>query len=445
MSSKRAGSVPASTSDDPVIAVSGRTRYRLLPVPRFHTGTPLALLALLTTGMIAGSGCPNLIWPTPMYLGIEMVDATVDQVSGVLISSVDTTSIFASQLKSNDIIISFYGDYASSVSGLRLLEAAVEPGSTVRIKLFRPGTRAALDAQGTAPLDDPAGIPTSIGLSIKDNGTDAGVVVASDPTSPAQESGILAGDLIQDFNTSPISDSKAFRAKVAGLSSGATITMLTRTTSAEELRREFKADSRVEHCLSYVGINVQSLTSSLATYYGYSGMKGAKVTAIYPNSAAAKAGLAVGDIIVQLAGTPTRSTSELKRVVLAHANETVSIDYVRSNRWRAVSIKLEGIISIQPPLPDLGLSLRDDASGVTVSSVSTGGAAAAADPPLETGDIILSMDSVPTPDVGTFNTLLATKTAGTSILIGFQRDGISLQTLITIPKTSSTSTTQPAA
>jgi S1-C subfamily serine protease len=68
---------------------------------------------------------------------------------------------------------------------------------------------------------------------------------------------------------------------------------------------------------------------------------GAEIRAIQPATAAEKAGLKAGDIIVELDGKPVRNFAELKAEILKkHAGDKVKIKYQRNGEERSVEAEL---------------------------------------------------------------------------------------------------------
>lgn len=100
-----------------------------------------------------------------------------------------------------------------------------------------------------------------------------------------------------------------------------------------------------------LGITVLGLTSDLRQHYGAPEDRGILVGHVEPGSAAAAAGLRVGDVITAVQGQPAREASDVLSVI-AHVNQgdTVKIDLVRDGHPLAVQAKLT-----TPPMPDLPL------------------------------------------------------------------------------------------
>ncbi len=89
-----------------------------------------------------------------------------------------------------------------------------------------------------------------------------------------------------------------------------------------------------------LGIQVQDLSDQLASYFGTK--DGVLVTAVTDNSAAAKAGLMAGDVIVAINGTTVTTPSELSRQVQdMDENQEFTLDIVRDKKKQTLKGKLE--------------------------------------------------------------------------------------------------------
>jgi predicted metalloprotease with PDZ domain len=92
-----------------------------------------------------------------------------------------------------------------------------------------------------------------------------------------------------------------------------------------------------------LGISADDLTSQLAAYFGVKQGKGVLVTEVMVGSAAEKAGLKAGDVIVGVDGKAVSSVAEL-RGALPHdfeGKKTVALTVVRDRREQSVTVGLE--------------------------------------------------------------------------------------------------------
>ncbi len=160
-----------------------------------------------------------------------------------------------------------------------------------------------------------------------------------------------------------------------------------------------------------LGVVMQDMTPKLAKAFGLSQARGAVVTQVVPGSAAEKAGLRAGDVIVGINGREVRDGSALRNAVgVLRAGTTVRLKVLRDGRplWIKATIALprdartEGR-RISPLLSGALLGNvgkrhhSAEGGGVLVVKVVPGSPAWEAG--LRKGDIILSVNRQPVPDL----------------------------------------------
>ena len=189
-----------------------------------------------------------------------------------------------------------------------------------------------------------------------------------------------------------------------------------------ELARPGLQDPGLEARKAWVPLTVQALTPELSDKLGVAGKKGVRITRVLGGTAAA-AGLQVGDLILAIDGDPVEasqpSEAELFETMIRQykIGATVTLTTMRGKEERPVKVQLAS----SPRLPremkkyedaNFEFRVRDVAEmdraqltvpsgekGVLVEAVREGGWAALAH--LADGDIILSVDGDPVPDVDT--------------------------------------------
>jgi Do/DeqQ family serine protease len=89
------------------------------------------------------------------------------------------------------------------------------------------------------------------------------------------------------------------------------------------------------------GVSVQDLTPDLSRALGIDLARGAVVSQIEPNSSAARAGLAVGDVVVAVNGREVAGSADLRNQLgLLRVGSRVALDVVRDGRTLALSARL---------------------------------------------------------------------------------------------------------
>lgn len=103
-----------------------------------------------------------------------------------------------------------------------------------------------------------------------------------------------------------------------------------------------------------IGVSLQSLTGDLGTYFGVENGEGALITEVMKDSPALKAGLKVGDVIVEINGeqveTPGDVSSELRG---KDRGEEVELTIVRDKAKQKVSLEVDDITSYGSTTPNI--------------------------------------------------------------------------------------------
>jgi serine protease Do len=92
---------------------------------------------------------------------------------------------------------------------------------------------------------------------------------------------------------------------------------------------------------AWLGVSIQEVTPALAKTLGLSGLEGALVSDVSPNSPAQKAGLQSGDVILAINGTPIAESNQLKmNVSLMNAGQTVHLKVVRDGQTKEITAQV---------------------------------------------------------------------------------------------------------
>ena len=153
--------------------------------------------------------------------------------SGALVASVEPDSAaLKAGVQSGDVIKSVEGKEIVTIRDLTRAIAAAQPGSSVKLGVWRDGKDMALTAKlgGADPAtkvkvesraSDAKSAPSSFGVSLAPLSPEArqelglkdsvkGVLIASvDPSSPAEEQGLRAGDVLQQIGREMVDSPKA--------------------------------------------------------------------------------------------------------------------------------------------------------------------------------------------------------------------------------------------
>jgi len=95
---------------------------------------------------------------------------------------------------------------------------------------------------------------------------------------------------------------------------------------------------------AFLGVSstdVDGLTDAVRNRFAIDRDSGAFVTEVVPASAAAKAGLEVGDVIIDIDGTEVRTSSDVRSAVTKHdPGDTVTLRIVRDGDERSLDVTL---------------------------------------------------------------------------------------------------------
>jgi Do/DeqQ family serine protease len=148
----------------------------------------------------------------------------LSEVKGALVSEVsDGSPAEKAGVRRGDVILAVNGQAVRDSNGLRNTVSRLKPGTTVQLTLLRGGQEKQLSVQlaemPRAARDEssaPAtrGTAGALGLSVRPG--DSGVEVTDvDPSGPAADAGIRAGDVLEEVNGTPVRSSSDLRAALA--------------------------------------------------------------------------------------------------------------------------------------------------------------------------------------------------------------------------------------
>lgn len=165
----------------------------------------------------------------------------------------------------------------------------------------------------------------------------------------------------------------------------------------------------------WLGVYIQELSTELAESFGMDRPKGALITYVIPDSPAQKAGIEVGDVIVEYNGHPILRSSELPpRVGETLAGDKVPILVIREGKTRKINLTIGELpdqvaapgeitrpengtlnkilnIRVKKLEPDRKKKLAQDQRGLEITEVNSGAGDRAG---LEVGDVLLMINNV---------------------------------------------------
>ena len=243
------------------------------------------------------------------YIGVSVRDADAEEAKtaklqspgGVVIDSVrEGSPAEKAGLKAGDVIVEFDGERVRSTRQFTRLVQETPAERQVQTVVMRAGQRTTVTVQPTGP--------ETRWESLFDSDSSFAYRVAprppAPPTPPAAPRAPRAPrppDVVEAF---------------------------------PHLERFFYSTS------GRLGIQVQGLSDQLAAYFGTK--EGVLVTSVTDNSAAAKAGLIAGDVIVAFNGTAVNTSGDISEQVQEMTeNQEFTVDIVRDKKKQTLKGKLE--------------------------------------------------------------------------------------------------------
>lgn len=173
--------------------------------------------------------------------------------------------------------------------------------------------------------------------------------VAAD--TPAERAGLHAGDIVLKLDGSTVADSRALQLAIGQMTPGRTVRL---TVTRDGRERDFSValgeqpregtdstsdNGRSQSARVLDGISAETLTPELARQFGIStNVKGGVlIRRVDPSSVAAQAGLAPGDVILQVNRNPVTTVEQMNRYLSASKDSTL-LFVSRDGRTRYVVI-----------------------------------------------------------------------------------------------------------
>jgi serine protease Do len=195
-----------------------------------------------------------------------------------------------------------------------------------------------------------------------------------------------------------------------------------------------------------LGLAFQAVTADLGKALGLDGAKGALVTDIEPGGSAARAGIAPGDVVLQVNGTAIAHAEELPRHVARNAPGSE----IRVSVWRAgKALELKAKLDAMPGEADEGPARKAPATtsgqsadrlGIQVSDAQGGGVLVEGLLPgspvteLRPGDVVVEMNGAPVTTVKDLKAQLTKATGGSTALVKVRRGGRVAFAAVPVPK-----------
>jgi Do/DeqQ family serine protease len=181
-----------------------------------------------------------------------------------------------------------------------------------------------------------------------------------------------------------------------------------------------------------LGVVIQDLTPELADAFSISdGQRGVLIAQVQPDSAAAKAGIQAGDIVVSADGKAIDNAASLRNEIGSlRIGDTIKLTVLRDGKSKLFDVKVgapaaettAGTQAIHPFLAGANLQSREDGKGVQVTAVQPGSPAQSAG--LQVGDTIVSANRAEVRNLEQLKN--TTKASSARLLLRVIRNGAAL-------------------
>lgn len=129
---------------------------------------------------------------------------------------------------------------------------------------------------------------------------------------------------------------------------------------AQKVIRDLREYGEVRRGL--LGVSIKNMTSDLAKKLDLKEVKGVYVDYVNPSSAARKAGLRSGDVIISLDGAPTETSPRLQELIARNRpGDEVDVEYIRDGDVQSTVVILQQRVvrKLDPMMVELGFELKD--------------------------------------------------------------------------------------
>lgn len=182
-----------------------------------------------------------------------------------------------------------------------------------------------------------------------------------------------------------------------------------------------------------LGVRGSDVNAELTRALNLTVNRGAFIGEVIPDSAAAKAGIKSGDVIVSMNGNRIQSFNELRaKIATLGAGREVTLGVLRDGRERNIKVTLQELASAQVAATDLhpmlrGATLSNTERGIEIAQIEAGSAAAQLG--LRQGDMIIGVNRQRVNNLNELRRLLEQRDGGVAAL-NIQRGDAQLYILI---------------
>jgi serine protease Do len=210
--------------------------------------------------------------------------------------------------------------------------------------------------------------------------------------------------------------------------------------SAKDILPELKGKGKVTR--GWLGVSIQSVTPDIASSLGLDRSRGALVAELIKDAPAERAGIKVGDVIVEFDGAEIKDSTDLPALVArTRPGKQARVKLLRDKKEMTLPVTVDELkesevvasakekgelgLTVQKLTPELAENLElSNAQGLVITSVEPG--SPADDAGLQQGDLIVEIDRKPIREVADFRKAVGDVKKGQRLLFLVRRGGNSL-------------------
>ena len=197
-------------------------------------------------------------------------------------------------------------------------------------------------------------ITADLAKAFKLSKSEGALIADVNPGSPAERAGLKPGDVVTKIDDHAVADSRTLRLMIGEMSPGKVVQMAVvrdgmgrqySVTLGEQPSDKVAASNVLDGASSLRalnGVSLEALTPDSARQYGLTrNMKGVAVRRVDPDSAAGKAGLEAGDVILEVNRHPVTSTEDVNRYIGESPTSTalLFVNHEGQTRYLAIPTK----------------------------------------------------------------------------------------------------------
>ncbi|MBF0396299.1 MAG: PDZ domain-containing protein [Desulfobacterales bacterium] len=251
--------------------------------------------------------------------------------------------------------------------------------------------------------------------------------------SPAEKAELKTGDVVLRFDHKPVTSHEQIGRTLQNKKVGDVVKLVVNRNGKEKsfhVKLESTPNDIVPAAAalqkpSWMGADIQDIDAVIRMQFKIPNKDGVIISYVAPNSPAEKAGLKVGDVIERFGGTRIRDVKQMRSLILgSQVDQQVMLTIFRNGENISLPVIMGQQIAVKETIPFLGpadMAIEGTWIGMDVTELLPEDASAFGLPPstkgvlvndvesppatmigFQTGDVIIAINNIPTPDMKGF-------------------------------------------